>query len=203
VRLNVNESGTPIATGGFAEPEEVSDPSTLLVFMSKLGIAMKAAGQSISAIQTSLAKIARAFQVEAQVAVLANILLAVLIGELKKLCAGNRAAESLVPVMSSQDVGIFVFSIVKADLVCGPLMLLIPPVVTFLPGALVVGCGSESHRPLRMTRAIAQVFVVPGSRISLHVSSLLLPAIWSAHYLNYLGQIAEISDQSDHNVRLT
>src|SRR6478736_811345 len=196
--------------------------------MSKLGIAMTAAGESISAIQTSLARIANAYQVEAQVAVLPNtlliklggrgpsevdlasevlqslrldqtaevfnlveqaeraeisplqglrrlqeiernpsrygvavrivgysaiavgiglilegslsqlltcILLGVLIGELKELSGGHRTAESLVPVMSSLAVGIIVFSIVKADLVSGPLMLLIPPVVTFLPGA--------------------------------------------------------------------
>ena len=46
-------------------------------------------------------------------------------------------------------------------------------------------------------------FVDPGSRISLEGSALLLPAIWSAHYFNYLDQIARISDQSDRTVRLT
>jgi uncharacterized membrane protein YjjP (DUF1212 family) len=63
------------------------------------------------------------------------ILLGILIGELKALSEGYRTAEVLVPVMSSLAVGVIVFSIVKADLVSGPLMLLIPPVVTFLPGA--------------------------------------------------------------------
>jgi uncharacterized membrane protein YjjP (DUF1212 family) len=62
------------------------------------------------------------------------ILLGVLIGELKELSRGDRTAEVLVPVMSSLAVGIIVFSIVKFDLVVGPLLLLIPPVVTFLPG---------------------------------------------------------------------
>ncbi len=211
-------------------PAEESESSTLIEFMSKLGIAMTAAGESISAIQTSLARIANAYQVEAQVAVLPNtlliklggrgpsevdlasevlqslrldqtaevfnlveqaeraeisplqglrrlqeiernpsrygvavrivgysaiavgiglilegslsqlltcILLGVLIGELKELSGGHRTAESLVPVMSSLAVGIIVFSIVKADLVSGPLMLLIPPVITFLPGAIL------------------------------------------------------------------
>ena len=215
-------------TNGQVTPPHGSDSSTLLEFMSMLGTAMTGAGQSISAIQTSLGKIARAYHVQAQVAVLPNILLikfgehgvsevdlasgvvhelrldqtaslfrlveraeraeispveglsllseiertpsrysaparilgyaaiavgiglilegsfsqlltcillGVLIGELKELCAGNRTAESLVPVMASLIVGTIVFSIVKADLVSGPLTLLIPPVVTFLPGA--------------------------------------------------------------------
>jgi uncharacterized membrane protein YjjP (DUF1212 family) len=65
------------------------------------------------------------------------ILLGVLIGELKELSGGNRTAEALVPVVSSLAVGMIVFSIVKADLVSGPLMLLVPPVVTFLPGAIL------------------------------------------------------------------
>ncbi len=198
--------------------------------MSKLGIAMMAAGQSITAIQASLATIATAYQVKAQITVLPNtllikiggrggsevdlaselihplrldqtadvfelvakaekaeiaplegvrrlkeiedlpsrysavvrilgyaaiavgiglilegsfsqlvtcVLLGVLIGELKELCGRNRTAETFVPVMSSLIVGIIVFSIVKADVVSGPLMLLIPPVMTFLPGAVL------------------------------------------------------------------
>lgn len=55
----------------------------------------------------------------------------------KELCAGHWTAEAFVPVMSSLAVGVIVFSIVKADLVSGPLMLLIPPLVTFLPGAVL------------------------------------------------------------------
>ncbi len=65
------------------------------------------------------------------------ILLGVLIGELKALSEGNQTAQVLVPVMASLAVGAIVFSIVKADLVSGPLLLLIPPVVTFLPGAML------------------------------------------------------------------
>jgi uncharacterized membrane protein YjjP (DUF1212 family) len=65
------------------------------------------------------------------------ILLGVLIGELKALSEGHQTAEVLVPVTASLTVGVIVFSIVKADLVSGPLMLLIPPVVTFLPGAML------------------------------------------------------------------
>jgi uncharacterized membrane protein YjjP (DUF1212 family) len=65
------------------------------------------------------------------------ILLGVLIGELKELSEGNRTAQVLSPVMASLAVGMIVFSIVKADLVSGPLMLLIPPVVSFLPGAML------------------------------------------------------------------
>jgi len=63
------------------------------------------------------------------------VLLGVLIGELKALSDGHRTAEVLAPVVASLAVGVIVFSIVKADLVSGPLLLLIPPVVTFLPGA--------------------------------------------------------------------
>ena len=65
------------------------------------------------------------------------ILLGVVIGELKALSEGNRTAEVLAPVVSSMVVGMIVFAIVKADLVSGPLLLLIPPVVTFLPGAML------------------------------------------------------------------
>ncbi len=65
------------------------------------------------------------------------ILLGVLIGELKALSDGHRTAEVLAPIVASLSVGLIVFSIVKADLVSGPLMLLIPPVVTFLPGAML------------------------------------------------------------------
>jgi uncharacterized membrane protein YjjP (DUF1212 family) len=65
------------------------------------------------------------------------ILLGVLIGELKALSEGHRTAEVLVPVTASLAVGAIVFATVKADLVAGPLMLLIPPVVTFLPGAML------------------------------------------------------------------
>lgn len=65
------------------------------------------------------------------------VLLGVLIGELKALSEGKRTAEVLVPVVSSLAVGVIVFAIVKADLVSGPLLLLIPPVVTFLPGAML------------------------------------------------------------------
>ena len=217
-------------TDGIATPAEVSDSTALLLFMSKLGIAMMAAGQSISAIQASLATIATAYQVKAQITALPNtliikiggrgqsevdlasevvqplrldqtadvfnlvkkaetadiapleavrrlkeiegnpsrysaavrmlgyaaiavgiglilegsfsqlvtcVLLGLLIGELKELCGRNRTAESFVPVISSLAVGIIVFSIVKADVVSGPLMLLIPPVITFLPGAIL------------------------------------------------------------------
>ena len=213
---------------GFDSSSQTSERGVLLEFISKLGLAMTGTGQSIDVIQTSLAKIANAYRVKAQVAVLPNILLiklgghgsaevdlasgvnqpyrldqtadvfhlvgraeraevspneglrrlaeirrtpsrynpatrilgyagiavgiglilegslsqlltcillGVLIGELKELCSNNRTAASLVPVISSLVVGIVVFSIVKADLVSGPLMLLIPPVVTFLPGA--------------------------------------------------------------------
>ena len=45
-------------------------------------------------------------------------------------------------------------------------------------------------------------FVDPGSRISLDVSALLLPAIWSAHYFNYLDQIAGNSDQPDRTLHI-
>jgi uncharacterized membrane protein YjjB (DUF3815 family) len=65
------------------------------------------------------------------------ILLGALIGELKELSGGNRTAAALAPVVASMTVGVIVFSIVKADIVSGPLMLLIPPVVTFLPGAIL------------------------------------------------------------------
>ena len=67
----------------------------------------------------------------------ACIILGVLIGELKELSEGNRTAEILVPITSSLTIGLLVFSVVKADLVHGPLLLLIPPIVTFLPGALL------------------------------------------------------------------
>ena len=206
------------------------ESSALIEFVSQLGMAMSAAGESVSSIQSSLAKIARAYGIDAQIAVLPNvllvkvgdrelsevglasnvvkplrldqtaavfalaqlaeraeispadglrrldeierdasrfgaaarilgyalvavgiglilegslsqlvtcILLGVLIGELKELSGGNRTAAALVPVVASLAVGMIVFSIVKADLVSGPLMLLIPPVVTFLPGAIL------------------------------------------------------------------
>ncbi|HYI25858.1 MAG TPA: threonine/serine exporter family protein [Thermomicrobiales bacterium] len=211
-------------------PLTMPEPSGLIEFVSQLGMAMSAAGESVSSIQGSLAKIAQAYGTDAQIAVLPNILLVksgerevsevglasgvvnplrldqtaevfelarlakraeispleglkrldeilrgaprygaaarilgyalvavgiglilegsfsqlvtcillgVLIGELKELCAGNRTAEALVPVVAALLVGMIVFSIVKADLVTGPLMLLIPPVVTFLPGAML------------------------------------------------------------------
>jgi uncharacterized membrane protein YjjP (DUF1212 family) len=227
----VSEPGpAETTTDEVATPAEVSDSTALLLFMSKLGIAMMAAGQSISAIQASLATIATAYQVKAQITALPNtllikiggrgqsevdlasevvqplrldqtadvfnlvekaetaeiaplegvrrlkeiegnpsrysaavrilgyaaiavgiglileasfsqlvtcVLLGLLIGEIKELCGRNRTAESFVPVMSSLAVGIIVFSIVKADVVSGPLMLLIPPVITFLPGAIL------------------------------------------------------------------
>ena len=62
-------------TDGVATPAEVSDSTALLLFMSKLGIAMMAAGQSISAIQASLATIATAYQVKAQITALPNTLI--------------------------------------------------------------------------------------------------------------------------------
>ncbi len=65
------------------------------------------------------------------------VLLGLLIGEFKALSEGNRTAEVLLPVVSSLAVGMIVFSIVKADLVSGPMLLLIPPVVTFLPGGIL------------------------------------------------------------------
>ncbi len=65
------------------------------------------------------------------------VLLGLLIGEFKALSEGNRTAEVLLPVISSLAVGVIVFAIVKADLVSGPMMLLIPPVVTFLPGGIL------------------------------------------------------------------
>lgn len=71
------------------------------------------------------------------------ILLGVLIGELKALSDKNRTMQTLVPVVASLMVGMIVFSIVKADLVTGPLMLLIPPVVTFLPGAMLTTAMME------------------------------------------------------------
>jgi len=67
---------------------------------------------------------------------------------------------------------------------------------------LVERSGFESHRSLPKTRPTARVFVVPGSRISLEVSALLLPAIWSAHYFNYLDQIAGNSDQPDRTLHI-
>src|SRR6188472_20756 len=54
---------------------QTSGTGVLLEFVSKLGLAMTGTGQSIDAIQTSLAKIANAYRVRAQVAVLPNILL--------------------------------------------------------------------------------------------------------------------------------
>jgi uncharacterized membrane protein YjjP (DUF1212 family) len=65
------------------------------------------------------------------------VLLGLLVGEFKALSEGHRTAEVLLPVISSLAVGVIVFSIVKADLVSGPVLLLIPPVVTFLPGGIL------------------------------------------------------------------
>jgi uncharacterized membrane protein YjjP (DUF1212 family) len=65
------------------------------------------------------------------------VLLGLLVGELKALSEGHRTGEVLLPVLSSLTVGVIVFAIVKADLVSGPMMLLIPPVVTFLPGGVL------------------------------------------------------------------
>jgi len=65
------------------------------------------------------------------------VFLGLLVGEFKALSEGHRTAEVLLPVMSSLAVGVIVFAIVKADLVSGPVLLLIPPVVTFLPGGIL------------------------------------------------------------------
>jgi uncharacterized membrane protein YjjP (DUF1212 family) len=65
------------------------------------------------------------------------VLLGLLIGEFKALSEGHRTAEALLPVISSLAVGVIVFLIVKAGWVSGPILLLIPPVVTFLPGGIL------------------------------------------------------------------
>ncbi len=67
-------------------------------------------------------------------ALVACFVLGLLVGGLNALSQGHRTAEVLSPVVSSLAVGVIVFLIVKADLVSGPMLLLIPPVVTFLPG---------------------------------------------------------------------
>jgi uncharacterized membrane protein YjjP (DUF1212 family) len=68
-------------------------------------------------------------------ALVACFILGLLIGGVNVLSQGHRTAEVLSPVVSSLVVGVVVFLIVKADLVSGPMLLLIPPIVTFLPGA--------------------------------------------------------------------
>ena len=110
---------------GLRRLEEIErTPSRYSSAVRILGYAMIAVGVGLI-LEGSLAQL------------VACTLLGVLIGELKALSEGRRTAEVLVPVTSSLLVGIIVFSIVKADLVAGPLMLLIPPVVTLLPGAML------------------------------------------------------------------
>ncbi len=65
------------------------------------------------------------------------ILLGLFVGEILLLTEGHDTIRTLLPVMTSLGVGLIVFLAVDYGVVDGPLLLLIPPLVFFLPGAML------------------------------------------------------------------
>ena len=77
----------------------------LIDFVSRLGMAMSAAGQSVSSIQGSLAKIAHAYGMDAQIAVLPDIIL-VKLGE-RELSRVGLASHVVKPLRLDQTAAVF------------------------------------------------------------------------------------------------
>ncbi|HEX5166595.1 MAG TPA: threonine/serine exporter family protein [Thermomicrobiales bacterium] len=69
--------------------------------------------------------------------VIACILFGLVVGEILLLTEGHATIRVLLPVMTALGVGLLVFLAVDYGLASGPLLLLIPPLVTFLPGAML------------------------------------------------------------------
>ena len=69
--------------------------------------------------------------------VISCILLGLVVGEILLLTEGHATIRTLLPVMTALGVGLIVFLAADYGVADGPLLLLIPPLVFFLPGAML------------------------------------------------------------------